>query len=59
LAALPPQVVALISSFPDVVNEQAVLPPVQHSVQHRIETTGQPVTARFRRLAPAKLKAAK
>jgi len=59
LAALPTQVAALIRSFPDVVNEQAVLPPVQHSVQHHIETTGQPVTARFRRLDPAKLKAAK
>ena len=56
---LPPAVADLLSRFPDVVNEQKQLPPVSHSTRHLIITTGQPVTAHFRRLDQTKLEAAK
>jgi hypothetical protein len=59
LQATPPKLRALISQFPEVVNEPGRLPPVKHAVKHAIVTTGRPVTARFRRLDAAKLAAAK
>ena len=45
--------------FPAVFNAAKDLPPVIHHVQHHIETTGRPVASKYRRLDPAKLKAAK
>ena len=51
--------VELERDFPAVFNAAKDLPPVIHRVEHHIETTGRPVAARYRRLYPAKLKAAK
>jgi len=50
----------LLQRYVSVVNPSKVLPPVKHKVQHSIETTcARPVTARYRRLDPVKLRAAK
>ena len=51
--------VELEREFPAVFNAAKDLPPVIHHVQHHIETTGRPVASKYRRLDPAKLKAAK
>jgi hypothetical protein len=48
----------LLDEFPDVVCPSGELPPVKHGVQHYIETDGQPVAAKYRRLDPVKLAAA-
>ena len=45
--------------FPGVFNPAKTLPPVVHSVEHHIETEGRPVAAKYRRLDPGKLLAAK
>jgi len=58
-ADLPPKVVELLLKFPDVLLEAPDLPPASHSTRHHIITDGPPVTARFRRLDPSKLAAAK
>ena len=50
---------ALLSRFPEVVQPAANELPVKHSVTHHITTTGPPVSARFRRLPPERLKAAR
>ena len=50
---------ALLSRFPEVVQPAANELPVKHSVTHHITTTGPPVSARFCRLPPERLKAAK
>ena len=50
---------ALLSRFPEVVQPCTKEQPVKHSVTHHITTTGPPVSARFRRLPPERLKAAK
>ena len=43
-----------------MVNKSRLLPPIRHKVVHVIKTTCQrPVTARYRRLDPIKLEAAK
>ena len=47
---------ALLSEFPALT---AVCSPVKHDVTHHIETTGRPVSARPRRLAPERLRVAK
>jgi len=50
----------LLKEFPEVFNLSKSLPPVQHAVEHFIETTSErPVSARYRRLDPEKLRAAK
>ena len=49
----------LLKKFPEVVNPSKVLPEVKHKVVHHIETTGRPVSARYRRLDPGRLAAAK
>jgi RNase H-like domain found in reverse transcriptase/Reverse transcriptase (RNA-dependent DNA polymerase)/Integrase core domain/Integrase zinc binding domain len=49
----------LLSKFPEVVNQSKALPPVKHDVLHHIETEGRPSSAKYRRLDPAKLEAAK
>jgi hypothetical protein len=54
-----PRLRQLISQFPDVLNAAGALPPVKHAVEHVIETTGRLVSAKFWRLDPVKLQAAK
>ena len=50
---------ALLSEFPALTQVTTSDTPVQHDVTHHIETTGPPVSARPRRLAPDRLKVAK
>ena len=50
---------SILREFPQVVNKSKDLPPVKHDVLHHIETSGRPVTSRYRRLDPARLAAAK
>ncbi len=50
---------AVFRDFEKVVNPSKELPAVSHQVVHHIETTGRPVAAKYRRLDPVKLKAAK
>ncbi len=49
----------LLAEFPEVVSSSKVLPQVKHDVVHHIETTGRPVKAKYRRLDPEWLAAAK
>ncbi|CAH8603364.1 unnamed protein product [Dicrocoelium dendriticum] len=49
----------LLSEYPRLVLPAAELPPVTTDVAHPIVTRGQPVSARPRRLAPDKLRAAR
>jgi hypothetical protein len=49
----------LFTEFQDVANPTGKLPDAKHGVEHVLETTGRPVTAKFRRLDQDKLKAAK
>jgi hypothetical protein len=59
-AAVAPQPYAqLLQDFPDVLCPSGELPPVKHSVQHIIETEGQPVASKYRRLDSTKLALAK
>ncbi len=50
---------SLFSEFQDVAGPSGTLPPVKHGVEHVIQTVGQAVTAKFRRLDPERLMAAK
>ena len=56
---LSPKEAALLAEFADVLNAEGRLPPSTHGVVHHIETTGRPVTSKFRRLDSIKLAAAK
>jgi len=58
-ATLPAGVGELLSEFPEIISGDQPLPPAAHGVQHFLETKGPPVTAKFRRLDPGKLAAAK
>ena len=58
-AVLPSCITNLLNQFPEVVADSKPFPPAAHGVEHHLETTGPPVTARFRRLDAAKLAAAK
>ena len=49
----------LLSEFPSLTQVTTSDAPVQQNILHHIETTGPPVSARPRRLAPNRLKAAK
>ena len=49
----------LLSEFPALTQVTALDTPLKHNITHHIETTGPPVSARPRRLAPDRLKAAK
>ena len=49
----------LLSEFPTLTEVASPEAPIKHSITHHIETTGPPVSARPRRLAPDRLKAAK
>ena len=54
-----PDYVAILASFPEVLNVSKVLPPPKHHVQHFIETEGRPESAKYRRLDPSRLEAAR
>ena len=49
----------LLSEFPALTRVRSLDAPVKHDVNHHIETTGPPVSAHPRRLAPDRLRAAK
>ena len=54
------EVEQLMAEYPGVVNNSKQLPRAKHHVEHVIETTcGRPAKARYRRLDPEKLAAAK
>jgi hypothetical protein len=59
VCAAPPAYRDLFAEFQRVLNSSGELPTPTHGVLHQLETTGPPVTAKFRRLDAAKLKAAK
>ena len=50
---------SLLSDFPTLIQACATNCPVKHNVVHHIETTGPPVAARARRLAPERLRIAR
>ena len=50
---------SLLSEFPALTQVCSPDTPVKHDIEHHIQTTGPPVSARPRRLAPDRLKAAK
>lgn len=50
---------SILSSFPSLTRTTWAETPVKHTTTHCIQTTGPPVFARARRLAPEKLKSAK
>ena len=50
---------SLLSDFPSLTAVASPDTPIKHTVTHHIETTGPPASARPRRLAPDRLKAAK
>lgn len=54
----PTQFTTILREFPELTRTGCDERPVQHSVSHHIETTGAPVHARPRRLAPDKLRIA-
>ena len=59
-ASVAEEVEELMADYPGVVNSSQRLPVPHHQVEHVIETTcGHPVQARYRRLDPDKLAAAK
>lgn len=49
----------ILSRFPDVTNPSTTFAKRKHNVQHVIETKGQPVTSKARRLSPEQLEIAK
>jgi len=57
--ATPARYRQLFAEFPGMAPTGEQCPPAANGVRHRIETDSMPVTARFRRLDPDKLKAAK
>ncbi len=57
--ATPAAYRSLFSEFEDVAGVSGVLPPTKHGVEHVLETSGRPVSARFRRLDAEKLRAAR
>jgi hypothetical protein len=59
LSSTPALYRTIFSEFPEVVDAGGNFPPPKHGVEHHIVTSGRPVTARFRRLDPEKLVAAK
>ena len=58
-AVFPSNLSELLQQFPAVVDNDKPFPPTAHGVEHFLETTGPPVTARFRCLDTNKLAAAK
>ena len=49
----------ILRSFPEVLNASQQLPPVKHHVEHHIDTEGHAVAAKYRRLDPDRLEAAR
>ncbi|XP_064482531.1 uncharacterized protein LOC135395221 [Ornithodoros turicata] len=45
----------IFASFPELLKPCNLPAPVKHNVSHRVETTGPPVTGRFRRLSGERL----
>ncbi|CAH8470151.1 unnamed protein product [Dicrocoelium dendriticum] len=58
IADAPTDYLSLLYEHPRLVRSAAELPPVTTEVAHHIVTRGQPISARPRRLAPDKLRAA-
>ena len=56
---LEPAYASLLADFPDIARTNQSEQEVRHSVQHHIVTSGPPVHARYRRLAPDRFAAAK
>ena len=50
---------SLLSEFPTLLRVSTTDSPILHNVQHHVETTGPPVSARPRRLAPERYKVTK
>ena len=50
---------ALLVEFKDITKPSLEIKPPKHNVMHHIETTGPPISHKFRRLDPCKLKIAK
>jgi Reverse transcriptase (RNA-dependent DNA polymerase) len=48
----------LLAAFPSIISDGVSKPQPRHGVEHVVETTGQPVFTKARRLDPNKLKAA-
>jgi hypothetical protein len=59
LASTPSVYRVLFSKFREVTDPSGSFRPPKHNVEQNIVTSGRPVTARFRRLDPEKLVAAK
>ena len=56
----PSEFTALLAEFPELTQSHNYLhQPAKHDVAHSISTSGQPVAAKARRLAPERLRAAK
>jgi hypothetical protein len=55
---IAPAVRELLTAFPRIISDGNARPQPLHIVEHVIETTGQPLHAKARRLAPDKLRAA-
>jgi hypothetical protein len=58
-AAHPSEWADFLSQFPSITKPFEVRSSPAHGVEHSIETVGRPATAKFRRLDPARLAAAK
>ncbi|XP_064479097.1 uncharacterized protein LOC135392311 [Ornithodoros turicata] len=59
LSALASPYADILKDFPSLTQPTDWSKPVKHDVVHKIITSGQPVSSRFRRLAPEKLAIAK
>jgi hypothetical protein len=55
---IAPAVRELLTAFPKIVGDGDARPQPRHGVEHVMETTGRPLHAKARRLAPDKLRAA-
>jgi RNase H-like domain found in reverse transcriptase/Reverse transcriptase (RNA-dependent DNA polymerase) len=55
---ITPAVRELLSAFPSVISDGQARPQPRHGVEHVVETSGQPLHAKARRLDPDKLRAA-
>jgi hypothetical protein len=57
--ALPVKIKTIVQEYSDIFSDTSELPAARHGVLHHIETRGQPVSGRYRRLDAEKLEAAK
>jgi transposase InsO family protein len=56
---LPAKIQNLVQDYRDIFSDTAEMPAARHGVLHHISTSGQPVSARYRRLDAEKLEAAR